>query len=98
MFKKKMEIELILDLSVTKDMAGIIIRDTKGVNISQRFRATPKTKCLNYKFISDNVLRKFPPNALIKVVQFVYDQEKDELSEFKITTGLRKDILGTMIA
>lgn len=98
MFKKKIQLGLVLDLSITRDMTGIIIRDTEGFNISQRFKQSGPSKCLNYKLISDNVLRKIPDDQQLKIVQFIYNRELDDLTDMKIITGVKSDIVGTLEA
>lgn len=94
---KKIAIEIALDLSVSKGMSGILIRNVEGVNISQRFVQGPNTKRLGYRFISDETLRRMTPVSKLKIMEFVLDKN-GRLNSGTLVEGTRDHFVSTLMA
>lgn len=94
---KKIVIEIALDLSISKEMTGVLIRNSEGINISQRFVQGPDTKRLGYRFISDEVLRRSAPIAKLKIMEFTLDK-KGNLNNGSLVEGTRDHFLSIMDA
>lgn len=94
---KKIAIEIALDLSISKGMTGILIRNTEGVNVSQRYVQGPQTKRLGYRFISDEVLRRTAPVAKLKIMEFTLDKQ-GRLNKGSLIEGTRDQFISTMDA
>lgn len=89
---KKHTVELALDLSVAKDLTGVLIRNKDGLNVSQRFVQGPLTKHLGYRFISDEVLRRMTAIAKLKIMEYQVDTH-GRLCNATFKEGTRDDFL-----